>query len=114
MTLAKWAGVKYLVTYKLRNKSRLLQLKISIYTFINYDDEGGVVIPSKSRRNMGISKNDFVEFFISGEQIVLKKYEPACFFCGDKTNVQEYRGKSVCGECFCYYRPYSIENKKGR
>lgn len=42
---------------------------------------------------------DFMEILINSEQIVLKKYAPACFFCGNKTNLQEYRGKYVCREC---------------
>ena len=36
---------------------------------------------------------------MDGERIVLKKYEPACVFCGDAANVHHFRGKNICDGC---------------
>lgn len=63
------------------------------------DDLGRMVIPAELRRTLDISTKDALEIFIDGEKIVLKKYEPACIFCGNAGNVATFNGKNVCHEC---------------
>ena len=63
------------------------------------DDLGRVVIPIELRRTMGIDEKDGLEIYVDNEKIILKKYEPACVFCGDADDVQHYRGKLVCRGC---------------
>ena len=63
------------------------------------DELGRVVLPIELRRTLGISEKDPLEIYVDGEQIILKRYEPACVFCNDATNVKQFRGKMVCGEC---------------
>ncbi|MDD4587154.1 MAG: AbrB/MazE/SpoVT family DNA-binding domain-containing protein [Heliobacteriaceae bacterium] len=63
------------------------------------DELGRVVIPMELRRVMGIGEKDGLEIFVDEEKIVLKKYEPACVFCGNADQVQKYKGKVVCREC---------------
>ena len=63
------------------------------------DELGRIVIPIELRRNLGIEQKDALEIFIEGEQIVLKKYEPACVFCGNAENIQHFKGKTVCHQC---------------
>jgi transcriptional pleiotropic regulator of transition state genes len=63
------------------------------------DELGRVVIPIELRRNMGIDERDPLEILVDGEQIVLRKFEPACVFCGNVTNVQSFNRKIVCCEC---------------
>jgi len=63
------------------------------------DELGRVVIPIELRRTMGIDEKDALEIYVDSEKIVLKKYEPACVFCGNASDVQHYRGKLVCREC---------------
>ncbi|MHB8984583.1 MAG: AbrB/MazE/SpoVT family DNA-binding domain-containing protein [Eubacteriales bacterium] len=60
---------------------------------------GRVVIPIELRRTMGIDEKDALEIYVDEEKIILKKYEPACVFCGNASNVQHFRGKIVCREC---------------
>lgn len=62
------------------------------------DDLGRVVLPIEMRRMLGIDIKDPIEIFVEKESIVLKRYEPACIFCGGVAE-KEYRGKSVCREC---------------
>ena len=46
------------------------------------DPLGRVVIPVELRRSLGIKTDDLLEIFVDGEYIMLRKNEPACFFCG--------------------------------
>ncbi len=47
-----------------------------------------------------ILPNDPFEMFVDGETIVLRKYEPACIFCGHHTaHLTTFRGKHICQDC---------------
>jgi transcriptional pleiotropic regulator of transition state genes len=63
------------------------------------DELGRVVIPIELRRTLGIDNKDALEIFVDDEQIILKKYEPACIFCDNARDVQTYKGKNICNEC---------------
>ncbi|QSZ27427.1 AbrB/MazE/SpoVT family DNA-binding domain-containing protein [Aceticella autotrophica] len=63
------------------------------------DELGRVVIPIELRRTLGIAERDSLEIYVDGEQIVLKKYAPACIFCGNAEDVVNYKGKNVCKKC---------------
>lgn len=63
------------------------------------DPLGRVVIPIELRRNLGISPEDSLEVFVKDEYIMLKKYEPACIFCGESKGVKNVKGKLVCSKC---------------
>lgn len=63
------------------------------------DELGRVVIPIELRRARGIEEKDPLEIYVDGEQIILKKYEPACIFCGSADGVENFKGKQVCQEC---------------
>ena len=63
------------------------------------DELGRVVIPIELRRTLGIGEKDALEIYVDGERIMLKKYEPACIFCGNAENVTYFKGKIVCFSC---------------
>ena len=63
------------------------------------DELGRVVLPIELRRNLNINIKDPIEIFVDGEYIMLKKYEPACVFCGNAKNVRVVHGKNVCENC---------------
>ncbi|MBO8172660.1 MAG: AbrB/MazE/SpoVT family DNA-binding domain-containing protein [Bacillaceae bacterium] len=63
------------------------------------DELGRVVIPIELRRTLGINVKDALEIYVDGEQIILKKYEPACIFCNSAEDVKNFKGKLICGEC---------------
>ncbi|MGI6488264.1 MAG: AbrB/MazE/SpoVT family DNA-binding domain-containing protein [Syntrophomonadaceae bacterium] len=63
------------------------------------DELGRIVIPIELRRTMGIEEKDALEIYVDNEKIILKKYEPACIFCGNAENVQNYKGKNICSSC---------------
>lgn len=63
------------------------------------DELGRVVIPIELRRTLGIAEKDALEIYVDQEKIILKKYEPACIFCGNADNITHFRGKNICQEC---------------
>ncbi len=63
------------------------------------DELGRVVIPIELRRTLGIEEKDALEIYVDNEKIILRKYEPACVFCGNASDVHIFRGKQVCRNC---------------
>ncbi|MDR1069763.1 MAG: AbrB/MazE/SpoVT family DNA-binding domain-containing protein [Gracilibacteraceae bacterium] len=63
------------------------------------DELGRVVLPIELRRTLGIDEKDALEIYVDEEKIILKKYAPACIFCGNAEGMQQYHGKNVCQEC---------------
>ena len=63
------------------------------------DELGRVVIPIELRRTLGIDEKDALEIYVDAEKIILKKYEPACIFCGNAAGISHFKGKNVCKEC---------------
>ncbi len=63
------------------------------------DELGRIVLPIELRNKMDIKTKDSVEIFVEEDKIILKKYEPACLFCGNADNVILFKGKLVCKQC---------------
>ncbi|HHW07562.1 MAG TPA: AbrB/MazE/SpoVT family DNA-binding domain-containing protein [Clostridia bacterium] len=63
------------------------------------DELGRVVIPIELRRTLGIDEKDALEIYVDHEKIILKKYEPACVFCGNAEDIHVFKGKNVCTRC---------------
>ena len=63
------------------------------------DDLGRVVIPIELRRTLDIGEKDGLEIYVDNDRIILRKYEPACVFCGSANDVVVFKSKNVCNEC---------------
>ena len=63
------------------------------------DELGRIVLPIELRRSLGIEIKDPIEIYVDGDYIVLKKYEPACIFCGNAKDVTRIHDKNVCANC---------------
>ncbi|MBS5984538.1 MAG: AbrB/MazE/SpoVT family DNA-binding domain-containing protein [Clostridium butyricum] len=63
------------------------------------DELGRIVLPIELRRNLDIAEKDALEIYVDGEQVILKKYQPACVFCGEARDISNYKGKNICSEC---------------
>lgn len=48
---------------------------------------------------MDIEERDSLEIYTDGDKIILRKYEPACVFCGNAQSVEHFKGKNVCKNC---------------
>ena len=63
------------------------------------DPLGRIVIPMELRKTLDIKESDPMEIYTEGDQIILKKYEPSCIFCGEGKDVINYKGKNICKHC---------------
>ena len=63
------------------------------------DELGRVVIPIELRRTLQIEEKDALEIYVDGERIILKKYQPACIFCGNAANIKIFRDKNIYRDC---------------
>lgn len=63
------------------------------------DELGRIVLPIELRRNLNIEIKDPLEIYVDEEYIVLKKYTPACIFCGNAKDIKKIHDKNVCSDC---------------
>jgi transcriptional pleiotropic regulator of transition state genes len=63
------------------------------------DELGRIVLPIELRRTLSIAEKDSIEIYVDESNIILKKYEPACIFCNNAKDVENYKGKNICSEC---------------
>ncbi|HIY07932.1 MAG TPA: AbrB/MazE/SpoVT family DNA-binding domain-containing protein [Firmicutes bacterium] len=63
------------------------------------DELGRIVLPIELRRTLDINKKDSIEIFVEGNQVILKKYQPACVFCGNASDIFTFGDKNVCRKC---------------
>ena len=63
------------------------------------DELGRVVLPIELRKTFNIVEKDALEIYTEGNTIILRKYEPACIFCGDARDVIVFKGRNVCKNC---------------
>lgn len=68
------------------------------------DQLGRLVLPMELRRTMDIKEDDRMGIFVDGDTIVLRKYEPACIFCGQAKETGDFKGKLICTDCMVQLR----------
>ena len=67
----------------------------------NLDRVGKVTVPKGIRKNLDIIEDESVlEISVGDEQeLILRKYEPGCIFCGEADGAITFKGKLVCMGC---------------
>lgn len=63
------------------------------------DELGRVVLPKELRDKFKINEKDSLEIYTEGNEIILKKYENSCVFCGSIDRLIPYCDKFVCTRC---------------
>ncbi len=63
------------------------------------DELGRIVLPIELRRLLDIAEKDPLEIYVDDDSIVLKKYAPACIFCGNAKDIVNFKDKKVCSQC---------------
>ena len=63
------------------------------------DKLGRIVIPIEIRKKLKIKPYDELEMFSEGENIILKKFEESCTFCGSTINLIRQKDKLICEKC---------------
>ena len=64
------------------------------------DGLGRIVLPAELRTSMELKEGAAVEIYTGDDgSVVLKKYQPACIFCGSHEQLLEYRSYNICADC---------------
>ncbi|MBQ5754766.1 MAG: AbrB/MazE/SpoVT family DNA-binding domain-containing protein [Oscillospiraceae bacterium] len=63
------------------------------------DSLGRFVLPIELRRLLELDTDSSIEIFTEDDAIILKKYQPACIFCGEAKDVAPYMGRNICAAC---------------
>ena len=69
------------------------------------DNLGRITLPKELRDKLNIksgSKNgesDSLEIFVDGKDIILRKYQPGCQFCGSLKDVKYIDNIHICRGC---------------
>ena len=61
------------------------------------DKLGRVVLPAEMKRELGLANEQKVEFYFTGDSIVIKKYQDHCVFCNSEENLISYNTKDKEG-----------------
>lgn len=63
------------------------------------DKLGRISLPIELRKEFNMKENDPLEIFTEGRQIILRKYEPGCQFCGSLNDIEYIDNIHICKEC---------------
>ena len=63
------------------------------------DDLGRIVLPAETRRLFNIREGDELSISVSGNDILIRKLDATCTFCGSTEDVGSFKGKGVCPTC---------------
>jgi len=80
----------------------LIEIKGDIMKFTGIvrkvDELGRIVLPMELRRSLNIDVGDSIEVFADGDQIILRKSQPADIFTGSAEDLIDFHGKKVSKE----------------
>ena len=63
------------------------------------DEVGRIIIPKEIREHLDIHNKDLIDIYVNAENIVLKKINPNCIFCGKNENLIKFKEKFICSSC---------------
>ncbi len=64
------------------------------------DTLGRIVIPKELRTTLDLSENETpIEILVDGDNVILRKYQPACVFCHEAADIIQFGGKNICKNC---------------
>ena len=63
------------------------------------DDLGRIVLPAETRRLFSIHEGDQLAISVEGDNIIIRKLEDTCTFCGSTKDVTPFKGKGICARC---------------
>ena len=67
--------------------------------FRRIDSLGRFVLPKELRKSLDIQQNDYLQIFLEGDSIVLRKSQLACTLCGNTEDLVELHERKVCRKC---------------
>ncbi len=65
------------------------------------DSLGRFVLPKELRKSLDINQNDYLQIFIEGDTVILKKSQLNCILCGnsDGNDLVDHCDKKICRDC---------------
>lgn len=60
---------------------------------------GRIVLPKELRSTLNITDKDSLEIFVEDSNIILKKYQPSCVFCGSMDRISTFKEHNICYKC---------------
>lgn len=63
------------------------------------DQLGRIVLPKELRDNLEFVENQPLEIYIKEDLIILKKYKPGCYCCGNLEVEAKVLGLNLCQKC---------------
>jgi len=63
------------------------------------DGLGRIVIPKEIRKTFDIDRNQGLEIFVDGQDIIISKYFEKCIFCGGMDELTPFDEKLICYDC---------------
>ncbi|WP_278730484.1 dihydroxyacetone kinase subunit DhaK [Anaerotruncus colihominis] len=80
------------------------------------DELGRIVLPIELRRTLDINERDALEIYVDTNQIILKKYEPACIFCNNASDVVSecLKGLARANPQLCYTEQLEVISCKSK
>ncbi len=67
--------------------------------FRRVDGLGRFVLPKEMRKSLDIKQNDYLQIFLDGDTIVLRKSQDICLLCGATENLTDFHDKRICQKC---------------
>ncbi|MFB5678847.1 AbrB/MazE/SpoVT family DNA-binding domain-containing protein [Paenibacillus terreus] len=76
------------------------------------DNLGRIVLPKELRGMLGIEDSDLVEFFVTEDGLMIKKYYAgACRFCGIVNQLAYFKGCIICSDCIQLLKASEVVSK---
>lgn len=72
--------------------------------FRRIDSLGRFVLPKELRKSLDINQNDYLQIFLEGDTIILKKSQLSCVLCGNPDDLTDFHDKKVCRRCLAELR----------
>ena len=63
------------------------------------DPLGRIILPIELRKVLNIDIADSLEIYVTDNEIMLKKYQPACIFCNNAKEMIVFKNKNICKKC---------------
>ncbi|MBQ4037540.1 MAG: AbrB/MazE/SpoVT family DNA-binding domain-containing protein [Clostridia bacterium] len=70
-----------------------------IYSIRKIDNLGRIVIPMDFRKALEIQEWDELAISLRENEVVIRKAQNACTFCGSEEGLTEYEGRFLCKAC---------------
>ncbi|MBD5143846.1 MAG: AbrB/MazE/SpoVT family DNA-binding domain-containing protein [Ruminococcus sp.] len=71
--------------------------------FRRIDSLGRFVLPKELRKTLDINQDDYLQIFLEGDTIILRKNQQKCVICDAEETAQEvlseFHGKKICKNC---------------